>query len=533
MKYVILIIIIFTQFSKALEFEEGKILIKFKETPFKSKFSYPLIFQEELNLFQGKISIFKVKDSSNKESFFDLIEQLNQDPSVEIASPNYYYYPEDDNFNLQWGLFNNGSLAVRDGVYGKKGADINALSAWDISTGKKNIKVAVIDTGIDYRHPDLTNQIWTNQIEANGVSGVDDDGNGQIDDIHGFDFANGDSDPLDDHGHGTHVAGTIGSSHNEIGVKGVMRNVSLMAIKYMPNNGPGVTENAIRCIDYALKMGAQIINASWGGSSFDPFLLDAIRTANLKGVMVVSAAGNKNSNNDLKRHYPSDYDSPNIISVAATDGLDALTMQSNYGAGSVHVAAPGADIYSTLPNFRYGPMNGTSASTAFVTGTLGLLLSQAKNLSVAEIKSRLIHTSVELDSLRSKIRPGGGRVDAYNLLKNIRPPRISDSNLVWETIPIEPFESKHPYENRTNLSKTIKVPSAKFIRVVFEEFEMEKRYDIIELTSENGSVVDRVSEKGQNYISNFTRGDEITINFIADFINTGWGFLVKEVQVVR
>jgi thermitase len=536
MKYAILIITLFAQFSNAHEFEEGKILIKFKETPFKSKFSYPLKLQEVLNLFQGKISIFKVIDypkKLNKEGFLDLIEKLNQDPFVEIASPNYYYYPEDDKFNLQWGLYNNGSFNIRFGVAGIIGADINAPSAWKISTGDININIAVIDTGIDYFHPDLKNQMWINQKEANGVSGVDDDGNGQIDDIYGYDFANGDSDPLDDHGHGTHVAGTIGASHNDFGVKGVMGNVSLMAIKYMPNNGPGVTENAIRCIDYALKMGAQIINASWGGGTYDPLLLDAIKSANVKGVMFVTAAGNKSTNNDLKPHYPSDYDSPNIISVAATDASDALTMQSNFGAGSVDVAAPGADIYSTLPDSKYGIMNGTSSSTAFVTGALGLLLSREKNLSVVEIKSRLISTSVEQDNLRNKIKPGGGRIDVYNLLKNIRPPRISEKNLVWEDVPIEPFESLHPYVDRTELTKTIKIPGAKFIRVVFEEFDMEKRYDFVELTSGNGSVVDRISEKGQNYISNFTSGDTITINFMSDFVNNGWGFLIKEVQVVR
>ena len=538
MKFGIFMFLLWAPFLKALEFEEDIILVKFRKNTsnFKIQLTDSIKLQKEMNLGQGKIKVFKVnftQKRNKKNRLLKLIEKLNKDPSVEIASPNYYYYPLDDNFNLQWGLYNNGTFPVREGILGKKGADINALSAWKINSGTRDVKVAVIDTGIDYSHPDLKDQIWVNQKELNGIRGVDDDNNGQIDDIYGYDFANNDSNPFDDHGHGTHVAGIIGSSHNAIGTMGVMRNVSLMAIKYMPNNGPGTTENALRCIDYALKMNSQIINASWGGGAFDPLLYDAIKLANQKGVIFVAAAGINGLDNGLKPHYPSDYDSPNVISVAATDALDALTLQSNFGSNSVHIAAPGAEIYSTLPGLKYGNMNGSSASAAFVTGALGLLISKEKNLSVKEIKERLISSSVELDSLRNKIKKGGGRLDAYNLLKNIRAPRINDSNLVWEEIPVDIFESLHPYENRRSLSKTFKVPGAKYIRLVIEEFDTEKRYDYLEILSQNGSVVDRISGKGENYISNFTQGEEITVNFKSDFINTGWGFLIKELQVAR
>lgn len=537
-----LFISIFFIFSlRAQDFEDGKVLIKFKENfnSIKSKLASQLELKNELNLTQGDIRIFKVVFpkkkgfQSKKEQLLKLIEQLNKDPSVEIASPNFYYYPLDENFKLQWGLNNDGTFKVREGIFGVKGADINILPAWEITKGDKTIPMAVIDTGIDYSHPDLKDQMWINKKEANGISGVDDDGNGFVDDIYGFDFANNDSDPFDDHGHGTHVAGTIGSSHNTSGIRGVMGNVSLISIKYLPKNGPGTTENAIKCIDYALKMKAKIINASWGGGSYDPLLFEAIKTANQKGIIFVAAAGNKGENNDVKPHYPSDYNSPNIISVAATDALDGLTFQSNYGENSVHIAAPGKSIYSTLPENKYGNMNGTSASAAFITGALGLLISKEKNLSVEQIKKRVMETSIPLESLRGKINKGSGRLDAYNLLRNIRPPRINDLNLVWETITIEPFESLHPYQNRTELSKTFRVPGAKFIRVIIEEFEMEKNDDYLELISKSGLVVDRISGKGQNHTSNFTKGDEIKVNFIADFINTGWGFLIKEIQIVR
>lgn len=537
-------ILIFNLYAQ--EFEEGKILIKFKENLKSTQIDLPseLKFQSEFDLTQGKIKIFKVDFfekgnlATSKERFFNFIEMLNKNPMVEIAQPNFYYYPSnesaiDGDFKYQWGLSNDGSFAVREGVLGVKGADINALKGWEITTGNKNITVAVIDTGTDYNHPDLKGQIWINKKEANGISGIDDDGNGFVDDIYGMDFANNDSDPFDDHGHGTHIAGTIGASFNSIGVRGVMGNVSLMPIKYLPKNAPGSTENAIKCIDYALKMKANIINASWGGGNYDPLLLDEIKSANQKGVVMVTAAGNKGDNIDLKPHYPSSYDSPNIISVAATDALDGIIFQSSYGENSVHIAAPGKRIYSTLPDNNYGEMTGTSSATAFITGALGLLLTQEKNLSVEQIKKRLMETSIPLESLRGKIKKGGGRVDIYNLLRNIRPAKISDLDLVWEVVPIQTFESAHPYENRTNLTKTFKVPGAKFIRVTIEEFDMEKDDDFLELVSKKGIIVDRISGKGQNFTSNFTQGDEIKVNFVSDFINSGWGFLIKEVQVVR
>ena len=194
---------------------------------------------------------------------------------------------------------------------------------------KKDTVVGVIDTGVDYTHPDLKLNMWVNAAELNGIAGVDDDGNGYVDDIHGWDAANGDGDPMDDHSHGTHVAGTIGAvGNNSIGVAGVASHVQLMALKFLDGNGSGFTSDAIKCLDYALKMkrdhgvNLKLTSNSWGGSFFSQSLNDAIDATGAEGMLFIAAAGNNGTDNDQSPHYPSNYDSPTIISVASTTAND-------------------------------------------------------------------------------------------------------------------------------------------------------------------------------------------------------------------
>jgi len=273
-----------------------------------------------------------------------------QDSNVEYAEPNYIVHtaatPDDTYFNSLWGLHNTGQTG------GTPDADIDATEAWDITNGSENVVVAVVDTGVAYQHPDLINNIWANEGETSCTDGIDNDGNGYIDDCLGWDFIGNDNDPTDYYGHGTHVAGTItAGGNNSLGITGVMWHARIMPLRFLGVSGSGTTDDAISAILYANANGAHVINNSWGGDGFSQALKDAIDAS---PAVVVCAAGNDGIDSDASPFYPASYTSANIISVAATDHNDALASFSNYGAATVDLAAPGVNIYSTVPQFNYG-----------------------------------------------------------------------------------------------------------------------------------------------------------------------------------
>lgn len=295
-------------------------------------------------------------------------------------------YPNDPQYSSLW------ALEQRNDV------DIDASEAWDLHRGSKNTIVAVIDTGIDYTHPDLVGNIWVNPREIPG-NGLDDDKNGYIDDIHGINSALGTGDPLDDHGHGTHVAGIIGAKgNNAIGIVGVNWDVSIIGVKFLGSGGGGTLYDAIRGIDYVTDLkkyrGIDVIlsNNSWGGTFYSVAIQDAILRANEAGVLFVAAAGNAGSNNDLYPHYPATYAVPNVISVGALDTEGNLATFSNYGGATVHIAAPGQSILSTLPGNRYMSLSGTSMAAPFVSAALALMKSFNPTLSHLALKDRLLAT---------------------------------------------------------------------------------------------------------------------------------------------
>lgn len=281
----------------------------------------------------------------------EAIKLYESDPNVEYAEPNYYVYaaattPDDTGFSEQWGLHNIGQTV--DGSAGTPDADMDAPEAWDITTGSNDVIIAVIDTGVAYDHPELAGNIWQNTVEVTNEE--DDDGNGYIDDIRGWDFVDNDNDPMDYNGHGTHVAGTFAAiSNNNRGIAGVMWCAQIMPLRFLDTVGEGTTADAILAIDYAIDNGAKILNNSWGGGGYSQALKEAIERAKAAGALFIAAAGNEEKNNDMVPNYPSSYDVDNIIAVAATDQNDNLAYFSNYGATSVHVAAPGTNIYSTVP----------------------------------------------------------------------------------------------------------------------------------------------------------------------------------------
>jgi subtilisin family serine protease len=273
------------------------------------------------------------------------IKELEADPRVDYAEPNYVLSvealpPTDSNFDQLWGLNNDGQVV--NGGSGVRDADVDALEAWELTTGSASVAVAVVDTGVDFGHPDLggsvegSSVLWINGGEdcpGCRTDGVDNDRNGYVDDWRGWDFANDDNDPTDDSGHGTHVAGTIGAiGDNGIGVVGVNWAVRIVALKFLDAGGSGTTADAVEAVLYASRMGIRVINASWGGAHFSQSLLDAFREADSRGSLFVAAAGNDGRNSDEVPQYPAGYDLPNIVSVTATDSADRKAVFSQ-GAG--------------------------------------------------------------------------------------------------------------------------------------------------------------------------------------------------------
>jgi serine protease len=323
---------------------------------------------------------------------------------VALAQPDYRVQiartPNDPSFGSLWGLDNTGQGG------GTANADINAPEAWNTGTGTGRTVVAVIDTGVDYNHPDLAANMWRNSREIPG-NGIDDDRNGFKDDVYGYDFANNDSNPMDDNGHGTHVSGTIGAAgDNGVGVAGVDWHAKIMALKFLDSSGSGYLSNAVRALNYAIASGAKVVNASFGGGGYDSAMATAINNARSRGVIVVAAAGNDGSNNDADPAYPANYAGDNVVSVAATDRYDQLAYFSNYGRTTVDIAAPGQSIFSTLPNGRYGTYSGTSMATPHVAGALALVWDAHPDWTYRQVIEALLNTADRVPSLSGKVATG-------------------------------------------------------------------------------------------------------------------------------
>lgn len=332
---------------------------------------------------------------------------------VRYAQPDYVVSlsktPNDPSFSQQWGLNNTGQSG------GTPNADISAPEAWNISTGSGRTIVAVIDSGVDYTHPDLAANIWTNRGEIAG-NGIDDDRDGYIDDVHGWDFANNDNNPMDDHGHGTHVAGIIGAvGNNGVGVDGVNWKVQIMPLKFLTASGTGNLSNAIRALNFAVAHGATVSNNSYSGGGYYQAFYDAVKAAQAKGHIFVAAAGNNSVNTDSSPAYPSSYNLDNIVSVAAVDRNDNLASFSNYGVGTVDIAAPGVNIYSTYKNNNYITMSGTSMAAPFVTGAIALLRDLHPNWSYQQVISQIYGSVDPMSSLKGKVKTGG-RLNVFKAL---------------------------------------------------------------------------------------------------------------------
>lgn len=348
------------------DYVKGEVIVKYKKG----------VPDERINGLHQRVNAIKKRDIPNLRiqsvkipddmSVEDAIAQYKNDPDVEYAEPNYILrallIPNDTNFTNLWGLNQTSD------------ADIDAPEAWDITTGCiTDVVIAVIDTGVAYNHPDLAANIWSNTGENCTTPIGDNDGNDYANDCRGWDFLDNDNDPMDYNSHGTHVAGTIAArGNNSSGITGVMWCAKIMPLRFLGVSGAGDTADAAAAVTYAANNGARIINASFGGGPYSQTMYDAINYARSNNVLFVAAAGNDGTNNDTAPAYPASYDLDNIISVAATDQNDALASFSNRGATSVDVAAPGVNIYSSIPVFLYGAAT-TLYSRNFDADTVGLV----------------------------------------------------------------------------------------------------------------------------------------------------------------
>ena len=456
------------------------------------------------------------------------LKALRANSIITIADPNWIYHtsktPNDPDYKKLWGLSNSGDVDA-SGSRGVKGIDIGAEAAWEKTTGSKDVIVAIIDTGVDFKIPDLTSNAWTNQKEANGVAGVDDDANGYIDDIHGYNFADDKGDSTDDHGHGSHCAGTIGARGDDgVGVAGINWNVSIMAVKFLDKDGSGSLANAIKAIDYARKNGAQVLSNSWGGGAFAQTLFDSIALTEKAGELFVAAAGNDGSDSDKTPAYPASFKIENIISVAAIDKRGELADFSNYGATTVHLAAPGVDIYSTAPaptNFQM--MSGTSMATPHVSGAAALLLADNPHLTYAEIKQRLMAGARPLHTLKGKTI-SGGMLDVSYALAGTSPPADPNDPALWTNKAPQTVSSPHPYGDNLKQSYTVTVPGAARVALHFSKFETEASYDKVEFYSKAGVLVGTMSGTHTNEFSPIIDGDTVVIKATSDGSVNGYGF---------
>lgn len=395
----------------SVETNSARRLFQEREIAALEKFEFP---EDHFPGFGGDLYLVESSDA-------DSLQALAQDPRVDYIEPDQEFEldrvagtltpteptvrevataerrePNDLSSSL-WGLHNSR----------RNGADIDAPEAWNRTVGTRSGHiVAVLDTGIDLQHPDLVDNLWTNSAEIPG-NGKDDDGNGVIDDVHGFDAYYEDGVPEDKDGHGTHCAGTIGAvGNNGKGIVGVNWEARIMPIKIFSNDTkPKTSTSAIlRGISYATRHGARVTSNSWGGPSASRSVERAFRNSSAFHIM---AAGNDGKDNDSKSYYPAGYELDNNLAVASIDRDGGLSSFSNYGKTSVDLAAPGGSIYSTLPNARYGYLSGTSMATPHVAGVAMLALALEPNLSNAQIKSAVLEGVQPDAGLREKVATGG------------------------------------------------------------------------------------------------------------------------------
>ncbi len=429
MRGLILFGLAFPGAALAQDYVPGEVLIKLKgksSSVSANQFFGKMQGKIELKSSVSALNIHRVSMKAGAD-VLSMVQELKADPSVEYAEPNYILRKTQDS------LASSQTMSIDDvreqmqsgDTYVQNYANVGVEQAWPIEvTLAQNADkpiVAVVDTGVDYNHSIFRNSgaMWRNATEIPG-NGIDDDGNGFIDDVYGWNFYGRNNNPMDDDEHGTHVAGIILGVGQDI-FPTVWENakVRIMALKFLGADGSGSTSDAVSAIYYAVNNGAQVINNSWGGSSYSQSLHDALTYAYSHHVLIVSAAGNYTKNNDTVAMYPANYPVPGQITVAATTDYDNLASFSNYGATSVHVAAPGVSILSSVPNDSYRFMSGTSMATPFVSGLAALVMREAPSLTGYQVKNLILNSATVVSGLTNKVS-SKARADAYDAISAAR-----------------------------------------------------------------------------------------------------------------
>jgi len=511
-------------------------------------------------------SVFLVKVHQN----IDIQQVLINNTEIEMIEPNFTikaydeqnalefdFTPRDEHFSKQWGL-NNTKQRLDQRYQMTRGADMKILEAWNAEPraidAAKDIIVAVIDTGINKKHEDLKENLWRNsgefgdwkpqsQEEYDRAPGcwdkscnkIDDDGNGLIDDLHGWNWVRfstdnpGSADFDDDQSHGSHCAGVIGAKHNEVGISGINNKVQLMALKFLSKKGEGSLAGAIEAINYAVEKRADVINASWGGAQYSEILHQTIRNAGHAGVLFVAAAGNSSLNNDFFPSYPANYSLvPGLVSVAATEFNNQRVYFSNFGKRNVHLSAPGHVIMSTVLGRKgYNYMSGTSMAAPHVSGVAAMLIGlypEKFSRNPEALKKYLIETSTRTVALNWQLS-SGGFVNALNAVKGIIPvgntsPR---GRFGWSSSRAS-FRSNHPYAPNTNETFEIKSRGSDWIRVKFGKFSLEEGVDQVELYDGKGNLFDTLTGIGENVYSRPIKGDTVVVKFKTDSNVNDWGY---------
>jgi subtilisin family serine protease len=413
--------------TPAAEFVPGEIIVKLKGSSktLKSQAFIGKAVSEQAMTLKGSWSglnmhHFKLNNDADLQA---TIASLQADPDVEYAEPNYILRLSPTKVGSEGTMSMDevhAATAVGSnsmvGALAQTNAPIQLANAWGAETaGKSPPIVAIIDTGLDINHEIFVNSgaVWTNPGEIAG-NGIDDDGNGYVDDVHGWNFAANNNSPMDDDNHGTHVAGIVlGSTQDILAYPMEPAKIRIMPLKFLDANGVGTTSDAVKAIYYAVNNGARVLNNSWGGGGYSNSLVDAVAYAYSKRVVFVAAAGNSSLNNDVTPTYPASYAIPGVLSVAATTDSDALASYSNYGATTVHLGSPGSSIWSSLPNHSYGRASGTSMATPFVSGIAAMVLRENPALSAYQVKEAILNGAQQISSLQTKTVTKA-RLNAYN-----------------------------------------------------------------------------------------------------------------------
>jgi subtilisin family serine protease len=495
----------------------------------------------------------------------DALARLNASRTIQYAEPNFIYRawhaPIDKRLKDQWSLRNTGQKIGKEKIKGTPGADIKMFEAWEAVPGAAdaaaNVKVAVIDTGINLKHKDLRENIWTNPGElgawmartpaeaANAVkdchdkscNGIDDDGNGYVDDFQGWNWAVkqqegkpvvGNNNPQDDNMHGSHCAGVIGARHNDRGIAGINNRVQLMALRFLDKKGSGTLEGGVEAIAYATRMGAQVISASWGSTEGSRALEEIIAEATNRGVLFVAAAGNSANDNDAMGSYPANYGAAGVLSVVASDLWDGRAYFSSYGRNATHVAAPGLEILSTVKGNGYEFLSGTSMATPHVSGLAAMLIGVHPELAgkPLELRKRIMDTSDVTPQLLSRSQ-SGGRINALNALLGTVPvahERPSPDAVWGHQLDQDPIESAHPYANNQRAELQISHEGAKWIQLIFGRHSIENWGDRIEIYDGEGNLFDVITGFGTRIATRPIKGSVAKVVLVTDATVTAWGY---------